>query len=228
MKKLFPCILILVASIQTVYAVTPAQTNTQSTPSDSKTLQMQTEQQIKAAQEAQAAKQFQAAQQTQAQLQVQQQLQATPIYQMKPADSVIPSQDQLQESQIILPTLITQSLFQSNSSTSTTNPSIPKNGKGIYYTVDYDPSSKIKDIPLKNISMNVEVYYYGNPEGRMNIQLDDSQNFVFDKYPENSYLALEVLSLSDQNQYHAKCSGLASPRSNKLKIKCDHNNIYQN
>lgn len=96
--------------------------------------------------------------------------------------------------------------------------------KGVTYTLSYDPSSRVKDVPLNNAMINVAIYYNGNPEGHISAITDSDQKFNFKMYEDNSSVALEVLSLVDQAKYHAYCYGVAATGHTNVKIKCSPSN----
>ena len=88
------------------------------------------------------------------------------------------------------------------------------------FTVEYSDKSTIKDISLKNISLNVLVYYNGNPTGKMEIKTDDNQHFDLSEFKDNALVSLDVLSIDD-GEISATCSGNNTPKAHdKIVIKC--------
>lgn len=151
-----------------------------------------------------------------------------PFLWQKPTQAVqspaIPRIPLEQTEPLMQPGLLTPYLFQATSPIQQGQPSQPTThdpSKGIYYFVDYDPSSNMKDIPLKNMKMKIEVYYYGNPEGRLDVVTDDNQTFNIEPHKDTQSLMLEVLSIADQEKYKARCSGLVTPGFTKVMIKCN-------
>lgn len=94
--------------------------------------------------------------------------------------------------------------------------------KNNIYHVDYSPNSPIKTISLKNAKMLVKIYYYGNPNGLINVDTDQLQEMaLFDKrYRDNTGVALEVLSIASEGLYGVHCSGDAGIRKDDILIVC--------
>jgi hypothetical protein len=88
------------------------------------------------------------------------------------------------------------------------------------YSVEFSPNSKIKDIPLQNASLKIQVYYYGNPNGLQMITTDENQQFTMPEFKDSKFVAIDVLSINDQEKYHAICSGAVTPQHNTIIINC--------
>lgn len=89
------------------------------------------------------------------------------------------------------------------------------------YAIKYSDSSPIKKIPLENNNAKIQVYYYGNPMGYDIVTTDYDRNFTFEKYKDVNAVDLEILSLDDQDQYKARCSGnMVSRAAHELIVTC--------
>lgn len=90
----------------------------------------------------------------------------------------------------------------------------------ITYTVAHKKDSELNDIPLKEAKLNVQVYYYGNPRGQIKVVTGQDQSFTIGKFKAKSAVALEVLSLEDEDDYDARCKGYAGPGTTDIIITC--------
>lgn len=96
--------------------------------------------------------------------------------------------------------------------------------KNNIYRVDYSPNSSKKNISLKNAKMLVKIYYYGNPNGLLNVATDQLQEMaIFDKrYRDNRGVALEVISIANEEVYGMHCYGDAGIRNSDILIFCNN------
>lgn len=90
----------------------------------------------------------------------------------------------------------------------------------ITYSVEHASSSAVNTIPLKKAGMQVQVYYFGNPKGRIKVVTGDNQTFTIGKFRSVSGVGLEVLSLDNEDDYQARCRGYAPPGTTQLKLDC--------
>lgn len=87
------------------------------------------------------------------------------------------------------------------------------------YSIEFDPTSPIKEIPLKNEEFKIAIYKDGVPKGYENIITDENQSFSLDqKYPTS--VAIQVLSIKNEIKYKALCEGAAAPGVTTIKIIC--------
>jgi hypothetical protein len=90
----------------------------------------------------------------------------------------------------------------------------------ITYSISHKQDSKLNTIPLKEAKLNVQVYYYGNPRGQITVVTGKDQTFTIGKFKAKSAVALEVLSLVNENDYKARCRGYAAPGTTEIVINC--------
>lgn len=74
------------------------------------------------------------------------------------------------------------------------------------FSIKYADNSPLKDVPLKNATLHIKVYYNGNPRGTMNVKTNAKQAFSLKEFPDQSNVAIEVLSIVDQKKHNASCS----------------------
>jgi hypothetical protein len=86
----------------------------------------------------------------------------------------------------------------------------------VKYSVEYDPSSPVKTIPLKEITLKLDLYQFSKPAGFVEVKTDQNQSFTL----KEAY-SLEVTSIQDQDKYKAMCSGYATEVEPKIIITCD-------
>ncbi len=86
----------------------------------------------------------------------------------------------------------------------------------IKYSVEYDPNSPIKTIPLKDVTIKLELYQYSKPAGFSEVKTDVNQNFTL-----NQAYSVEVTSVQDQEKFKAMCSGYATESEAKVLITCN-------
>ena len=93
------------------------------------------------------------------------------------------------------------------------------------YSINYDESSPIKTVPLKNTTLKIMVYYNGNPSGYMDVTTDADQKFTLDQFKDKKSVAIEVLSIMDQDKYKAICKNTPkSGMTEDILIRCTENN----
>lgn len=73
------------------------------------------------------------------------------------------------------------------------------------FSIEYAEKSPIKEVPLKNATLKIRVWYNGNPSGDMEVSTDENQNFTLDQFKDPSAVALQILSITDQEKYNARC-----------------------
>lgn len=83
------------------------------------------------------------------------------------------------------------------------------------YSLEYSPSSPIKDLSLKNADLKLEIYKSDNPAGYQDMKTDDTQSFKLD----GNY-DLEVVSIKGEEKFNARCSGSATTTNPKILISC--------
>lgn len=83
------------------------------------------------------------------------------------------------------------------------------------YTLTYHEDSPVKNVPLANTTVKVELYKYSLPRGVLEVNTDAKQVFVLD----DAY-DLEVTYVKNEDQYHARCSGYATVQDTTIKITC--------
>ena len=89
------------------------------------------------------------------------------------------------------------------------------------YSINYADNSPIKDVPLKNATLKLKVYYNGNPRGFMDVTTDENQKFDLKDFKDTSAVSLEILSISDQDKYNARCKNtVASENKEDMLIRC--------
>lgn len=87
------------------------------------------------------------------------------------------------------------------------------------FTLEYAENSPIKDVPLKNATLKNVVYYYGNPNGVMDVTTDADQNFTF-KFGDGKSTVLSLVAIDGQEKYNARCSGNLLSNDTKMLITC--------
>lgn len=105
---------------------------------------------------------------------------------------------------------------------SSTAASTKTSSNAMVYSVEYAVNSPLKTVPLKNATLKVVIYYYGNPRGNISVITDDKQNFnVVTAFGKSA--ALDVVSIAEQNKYKAACYGTAPVGQTKILITCRAN-----
>jgi hypothetical protein len=100
-------------------------------------------------------------------------------------------------------------------------PETPSVDAKFVYAIKYNNFSPMKNVPLENSNLKIQVYYNGNPVGFEVVQTDDSKNFTFEKYPDTQFVTMEVLAVENQEQYHAYCKGgMDAEGSHEIIITC--------
>ncbi|MFO9572960.1 hypothetical protein SDB74_08700 [Legionella pneumophila serogroup 1] len=87
------------------------------------------------------------------------------------------------------------------------------------FSVEYSKTSPIKNIPLKKATLIIKIYYYGYPRGHFSVVTDEKQQFIMG-YDDTYQIALELISISGQEQYKALCRGESKPGQLKLIVVC--------
>src|SRR5689334_19832013 len=85
----------------------------------------------------------------------------------------------------------------------------------VKYTVEYAPSSPIKEVSLKDAEMNLELYSSENPSGYVSVRTDSNQTFSLKQEQD-----LEVVSVKGEEKYNARCSGPSTSSKVKIQITC--------
>lgn len=83
------------------------------------------------------------------------------------------------------------------------------------YTIEYAPNSPIKDIPLKNAVLHIQLFSDGIPRGFTSATTDENQTFTL---KEKEVFA--ILSIKGEEKHHALCSGNGNWHNNKIMITC--------
>src|SRR5438067_382747 len=73
------------------------------------------------------------------------------------------------------------------------------------FTIEYAEKSPVKEIPLSNTTLKLKVWYNGNPSGIIEATTDENNHFKLDQFQDSSELALEVVSITDEEKYNAHC-----------------------
>lgn len=84
------------------------------------------------------------------------------------------------------------------------------------YTLEYAETSPIKEVPLKNATLKLEIYRSENPAGFEKASTDAGQSFKLDK----AY-NLEVVGIQGEEKFNARCSGSATTQDTTIKITCN-------
>jgi hypothetical protein len=87
------------------------------------------------------------------------------------------------------------------------------------YSLEYSPTSPIKEVPLDNAQLKLEVYKSDNPAGFQEVTTDANRNFKLD----GSY-NLEVVSIKGEEKHNAQCSGSGTTTDSKIMISCTPKN----
>jgi len=85
----------------------------------------------------------------------------------------------------------------------------------VEYSLDYDSDSPIKDLPLANAQLKIEIFEFDKPHGYEEVKTDEHASFTLDKAVD-----LEVVSIQGEEQYQARCSGSATIANPLIKIRC--------
>lgn len=88
--------------------------------------------------------------------------------------------------------------------------------EGVVYKLEYAKDSPITDVSLKNAQIKLEMYSNDNPNGFRVITTDAKGAFVLDQ----GY-NFEVVSIENEEQKGARCSGSATPTATTISIKCN-------
>ncbi len=83
------------------------------------------------------------------------------------------------------------------------------------YSLEYASNSPIKSVPLNNASLKLEIYAYDNPHGYIHVKTDENKQFSLG-HSHN----FAVLEITGEAKYHARCSGYATYKNEKIKITC--------
>ncbi len=83
------------------------------------------------------------------------------------------------------------------------------------YTIEYDSSSPIKNVPLKNATLVLEIYKYEKPAGYLEAKTNASNNFSI-----NHEQDFDVVGIVGEKKYNARCSGISATGAPKIKISC--------
>jgi hypothetical protein len=84
------------------------------------------------------------------------------------------------------------------------------------YTLEFAPNSPIKNVSLKNADLHIQLFANGTPKGFTHATTDENQSFTL---KENEVFA--ILSIKDEKQHHARCSGNADWQNTKVQITCN-------
>lgn len=80
------------------------------------------------------------------------------------------------------------------------------------FSIDYAEKSPVKDIPLNNTTLKLKVWYNGNPRGIIEVSTDENHHFKLDEFKDASAIALEVVSIKDEEKYNAGCRSVTKPK----------------
>lgn len=86
---------------------------------------------------------------------------------------------------------------------------------GVEYNLDYAPDSPIKDLPLSNAQLKIEIYQYDKPHGYHDVKTDEHATFRLDEAVD-----LEIVSIKGEDQYQARCSGSGTVANRQINIRC--------
>lgn len=100
---------------------------------------------------------------------------------------------------ITIPTI--NGITPTTATTTTTTPAEPPKT----FSIAYDDNSPMKDVPLKNATLKMKVWYNGNPSGEIEATTDENQRFDLIQFKDPTAVSLEILSITDQDKYHSLC-----------------------
>jgi len=101
-----------------------------------------------------------------------------------------------------------------------TKTSVKNNPYLITYSIEHTKNAPIDNVPLHEAKLNVQVYYYGNPRGQISVVTGKDQSFTIGKFRAKSAVSLEVLSIENEEDYDARCTGYAEPGNTQIFITC--------